>query len=204
MTLWPPLRLLLFPMQIGEGKAVYDAAVAALKAWEHLQLGALLLLPPVVLLLPPVVLLLPPVVDPDAAWCPPSNPNPPLLPPTSPLSDSLLPPCSAPCTTGWNSTTTPPAKVGATLCSATQTVVPWSVLPAQVVYSKEGTAQFGLGDSGESAERGEAQSSTVQLRWWRRRPTASPVIPPAAPTRPHPPPPRAPPQAAASRWGCAR
>lgn len=33
---------------------------------------------------------------------------------------------------GWNCTTTPAMRNGATICSATQTVVPWSVLPAQV------------------------------------------------------------------------
>lgn len=39
-------------------------------------------------------------------------------------------------------------KPGATICSATQTVVPWSVLPAQVVYCNESAAEFGPGDKG--------------------------------------------------------
>jgi hypothetical protein len=34
---------------------------------------------------------------------------------------------------------------------ATQTVVPWSVLPAQVVYSREDDADFGAGGKGERA-----------------------------------------------------
>jgi len=41
---------------------------------------------------------------------------------------------------GWNSTTKPDMRPGTTICSATQTVVPWSVLPAQVVYCKEEAA----------------------------------------------------------------
>eukprot|EP00882_Tetradesmus_deserticola_P001654 GHRQ01001781.1.p1 GENE.GHRQ01001781.1~~GHRQ01001781.1.p1 ORF type:complete len:256 (+),score=63.08 GHRQ01001781.1:64-831(+) len=43
---------------------------------------------------------------------------------------------------GWNCTTNPAMKVGATICSATQTVVPWSVLPARVTYMNEGSEQF--------------------------------------------------------------
>ena len=43
---------------------------------------------------------------------------------------------------GWNMTTTPSMQVGSTVCSATQTVVPWSVLPARVTYMNEGTAKF--------------------------------------------------------------
>ena len=43
---------------------------------------------------------------------------------------------------GWNLTTMPAMKVGATICSATQTVVPWSVLPARVTYMNEGAAEF--------------------------------------------------------------
>lgn len=40
---------------------------------------------------------------------------------------------------------------GATICSATQTVVPWSVLPAQVIYCEEAAADFGsAGGQGES------------------------------------------------------
>jgi hypothetical protein len=42
----------------------------------------------------------------------------------------------------WNCTTTPAMKVGTTICSATQTVVPWSVLPARVTYMNEGAANF--------------------------------------------------------------
>lgn len=42
----------------------------------------------------------------------------------------LLPPPA--CCSGWNCTTQPAMKNGAVICSATQTVVPWSVLPAQV------------------------------------------------------------------------
>lgn len=45
-------------------------------------------------------------------------------------------------------TTKPAVKAGVTICSATQTVVPWSVLPAQVVYCKEESADFGPGDKG--------------------------------------------------------
>lgn len=33
-------------VQVGEGKAVFDAAVKAVKAWQHLQLGETLLLLP--------------------------------------------------------------------------------------------------------------------------------------------------------------
>jgi hypothetical protein len=40
-------------------------------------------------------------------------------------------------------------KVGATICSATQTVVPWSVLPARVTYMNEGAEKFDDGP-GES------------------------------------------------------
>lgn len=47
--------------------------------------------------------------------------------------------------TGWNCTTNPAMKVGATICSATQTVVPWSVLPARVTYMNEGSEQFDNG-----------------------------------------------------------
>jgi hypothetical protein len=43
---------------------------------------------------------------------------------------------------GWNCTTNPSMKVGATICSATQTVVPWSVLPARVTYMNEGSEKF--------------------------------------------------------------
>ncbi|KAI3429326.1 hypothetical protein D9Q98_005421 [Chlorella vulgaris] len=50
---------------------------------------------------------------------------------------------------GWNVTTKPAVKAGVTICSATQTVVPWSVLPAQVVYCKEESADFGPGDKGK-------------------------------------------------------
>jgi hypothetical protein len=39
---------------------------------------------------------------------------------------------------GWNMTTTPAMAVGATICGATQTVLPWSVLPARVSYLDEG------------------------------------------------------------------
>ncbi|WIA39695.1 hypothetical protein OEZ86_005758 [Tetradesmus obliquus] len=46
---------------------------------------------------------------------------------------------------GWNCTTNPAMKVGATICSATQTVVPWSVLPARVTYMNEGSEQFDNG-----------------------------------------------------------
>jgi uncharacterized protein (UPF0548 family) len=42
----------------------------------------------------------------------------------------------------WNCTTAPAMKVGTTICSATQTVVPWSVLPARVTYMKEGSEKF--------------------------------------------------------------
>jgi hypothetical protein len=51
---------------------------------------------------------------------------------------------------GWNMTTTPSMKVGTTICSATQTVVPWSVLPARVTYMNEGAASFdgGKGETG--------------------------------------------------------
>ncbi|KAI7838667.1 hypothetical protein COHA_007470 [Chlorella ohadii] len=73
--------------KIGEGKKVFDAAVKAVKSWQHLQLG-------------------------------------------------------------WNCTTAPAMQNGATICSATQTVVPWSVLPAQVVYCNESAAEFGPGNKG--------------------------------------------------------
>lgn len=73
--------------KIGEGKKAFDAAVKAVKSWQHLQLG-------------------------------------------------------------WNCTTTPAMRNGATICSATQTVVPWSVLPAQVVYCNESAAEFGPGNKG--------------------------------------------------------
>ncbi|GAB4814132.1 hypothetical protein N2152v2_001178 [Parachlorella kessleri] len=73
--------------KVGTGRKVYDAAIQAIKDWEHLQLG-------------------------------------------------------------WNVTTQPALKPGATICSATQTVVPWSVLPAQVVYCKEGAASLGAGNKG--------------------------------------------------------
>lgn len=43
-------------------------------------------------------------------------------------------------------------KVGTTICSATQTVVPWSVLPARVTYMKEGAAKF-EGGTGVCAAR---------------------------------------------------
>ncbi|KAL4427456.1 hypothetical protein ABPG77_000745 [Micractinium sp. CCAP 211/92] len=49
---------------------------------------------------------------------------------------------------GWNCTTEPAQQVGAVICSATQTVVPWSVLPAQVTYCREEAAAFGPGDEG--------------------------------------------------------
>ncbi|KAI8471612.1 MAG: hypothetical protein J3K34DRAFT_520428 [Monoraphidium minutum] len=84
--------------KIGEGQKVYDAAVAAIKAWEQVQLG-------------------------------------------------------------WNFTTKPPVKEGAKLCSATQTVVPWSVLPAQVVYSGDEAADFGGGDKGRRFAVGLASLS---------------------------------------------
>ncbi|PSC67147.1 hypothetical protein C2E20_9158 [Micractinium conductrix] len=67
------------------GQRTYDAAVKAIKAWQHLQLG-------------------------------------------------------------WNCTTGPAQRPGVVICSATQTVVPWSVLPAQVTYSTEGAADFGPKD----------------------------------------------------------
>ncbi|PSC68732.1 hypothetical protein C2E20_7698 [Micractinium conductrix] len=73
--------------KIGEGQRTYDAAVKAIKAWQHLQLG-------------------------------------------------------------WNCTTGPAQRPGVVICSATQTVVPWSVLPAQVTYSTEGAADFGPKDKG--------------------------------------------------------
>lgn len=53
---------------------------------------------------------------------------------------------------GWNCTTNPAMKVGVTICSATQTVVPWSVLPARVTYMNEGSEQFDDG-SGEEVWR---------------------------------------------------
>lgn len=59
---------------------------------------------------------------------------------------------------GWNMTTTPSMKVGTTICSATQTVVPWSVLPARVTYMNEGAATF---DGG----KGEHQPFCAVPRW---------------------------------------
>jgi hypothetical protein len=53
------------------------------------------------------------------------------------------------CCVGWNSTTKPDMRPGTTICSATQTVVPWSVLPAQVVYCKEEAANLRDGGKGE-------------------------------------------------------
>lgn len=64
-----------------------------------------------------------------------------------------IPPCcnSTQLAAGWNCTTSPPMAPGATICSATQTVVPWSVLPAQVIYCEEAAADFGsAGGQGES------------------------------------------------------
>ncbi|KAL4447421.1 hypothetical protein ABPG75_004640 [Micractinium tetrahymenae] len=49
---------------------------------------------------------------------------------------------------GWNCTTEPAQKVGTVICSATQTVVPWSVLPAQVTYCRDEAAAFGPGNKG--------------------------------------------------------
>lgn len=49
---------------------------------------------------------------------------------------------------GWNMTTTPAMAAGTTICSATQTVVPWSVLPARVTYVKETTPSFAGGKGG--------------------------------------------------------
>ncbi|EFN59596.1 hypothetical protein CHLNCDRAFT_132985 [Chlorella variabilis] len=88
--------------KVGEGKAAYDAAIAAIKSWQHLQLG-------------------------------------------------------------WNCTTTPALKPGVTICSATQTVVPWSVLPAQVVYCKEESAEFGPGDKGMRFSVGMSSLTGHQL-----------------------------------------
>lgn len=84
--------------KIGEGKKVYDAAVAAVKAWEQLQLG-------------------------------------------------------------WNFTTKPAVSPGSKICSATQTVVPWSVLPAQVVYARDEAVDFGGGDKGRRFTVGLASLS---------------------------------------------
>ena len=41
-----PIISLSIHVQVGEGKAVFDAAVKAVKAWQHLQLGETLLLLP--------------------------------------------------------------------------------------------------------------------------------------------------------------
>lgn len=51
----------------------------------------------------------------------------------------------------WNCTTTPAMKVGTTICSATQTVVPWSVLPARVTYINEGAEEFEGGTGAHAA-----------------------------------------------------
>ena len=73
--------------KVGQGQQAYDAAVAALKRFDQLQLG-------------------------------------------------------------WNFTTRPAASAGAALCSATQTFVPWFVLPAQVQYANE-EPRARLADGGE-------------------------------------------------------
>lgn len=59
----------------------------------------------------------------------------------------------------WNFTTTPAVEAGARICSATQTVVPWSVLPAQVVYAREEAAEFGPSDKGSRFAVGLASLS---------------------------------------------
>jgi len=132
--------------QIGEGKKVFDAAVKAVKSWQHLQLGELnwrgrelakCQAREVVRLtavwrstcIPGFPSRLACAALPPNQSCPacpsavieqlsdnrhPVRPWPPILPP------------------GWNCTTAPAMQNGATICSATQTVVPWSVLPAQV------------------------------------------------------------------------
>lgn len=73
--------------KVGEGRKAFDAAVAAIKKWQHLQLG-------------------------------------------------------------WNETTKPSMAAGTKICSITQTVVPWSVLPAEVAYMKEGGYEFKPKDKG--------------------------------------------------------
>lgn len=88
--------------KVGEGKQAYDAAVRAVKSWQHIQLG-------------------------------------------------------------WNITTAPTQKVGTVIASAAQTVVPWSVFPAQVTYSSEGAAQFGPGDKGRRFALGLCSLNGHQL-----------------------------------------
>ncbi|KIY99763.1 hypothetical protein MNEG_8198 [Monoraphidium neglectum] len=60
---------------------------------------------------------------------------------------------------GWNFTTKPAVKTGTKICSATQTVIPWTVLPAQVVYSQDEAADFGGGDKGRRFAVGLASLS---------------------------------------------
>lgn len=53
---------------------------------------------------------------------------------------------------------------------ATQTVVPWSVLPAQVVYAREEAAEFGPSDKGGRARawarrHGRAREGRDTRRW---------------------------------------
>lgn len=70
------------------------------------------------------------------------------------------PPCPLPLA-GWNCTTEPAQQVGAVICSATRTVVPWSVLPARVTYCQEEAASFGPENKGETCARGSSSSSSV-------------------------------------------
>ena len=121
-------------LQVGEGKAAYDAVVQALKSWQHLQLGECEAAAPSPLSL--------------SENQSPGQPVVPSLAPAAAAHHTLASPPAPPPPAGWNCTTAPSQKAGATLCSATQTVVPWSVLPAQVTYCSEGAAQFGPGNKG--------------------------------------------------------
>jgi hypothetical protein len=162
--------------QIGSGKAAYDAAVGAIKSWDQMQLGGscssysrgrwskglyvvrqpagahITLIMPVFssfIHLPGWNFTTKPPVAAGTKIC-------------SVRAAVMFPPWNPPPATRQHLTakTRRLSNHQPTVDrQATQTVIPWSVLPAQVVYQREEAADFGGGDKG--ARRGAGRGAEL-------------------------------------------